>query len=72
MWHIRSNLSVDDVINRLLGRKTTFNKNVENWFVQYCVNMDNWYYSLSSKDLRRLIDQFAEANRIENLFSGGK
>lgn len=61
--------NIDEVVGVSLGRKPVFSREIEKEFVNHCLDMDNRYFGLSMKDLRRLAFQFAQIQGIKNPFN---
>jgi len=56
-------------VQRVIGKKTVLNVNEEQQLVDLLINMENHLFGLSMQDLRRLVFQFCEKNKIVHPFN---
>lgn len=61
--------SSTDVVNTKLGRKQYLPSDLEKDLAEHCILLEERYFGLSQKDLRRLAFQLAEKNGIAHPFS---
>lgn len=70
LQHIaRSEKSVDELLSTRLGRKPTFNEQIESDLVKYILEMESRFWGLTRMDIRSLAFQIAKRNDIPNKFS---
>ncbi|KAJ4449784.1 hypothetical protein ANN_01188 [Periplaneta americana] len=65
----RRDLTAEELLNRKIGRKPVLPEVLENELVNYCMSMENNFYGLTVKDLRRMAFQLAIRNSIKHPFS---
>lgn len=60
--------SIEDLLNKKIGRKPVFNEKFENELVEYALKMENTLYGLTKTDMRRIAFQFAAKSEMPNPF----
>ncbi|KAL0867828.1 hypothetical protein ABMA27_008529 [Loxostege sticticalis] len=64
-----TDLPIQDIVTKKIGRKPVFDKSFEDMLVKYALHMEDKLYGLTQMDMRRLAYQLAVKNNVPNPFN---
>ncbi|KAL0858552.1 hypothetical protein ABMA27_012406 [Loxostege sticticalis] len=67
-----TDLPIQDIVTKKIGRKPVFDKSFEDMLVKYALHMEDKLYGLTQMDMRRLAYQLAVKNNVPNPFNDGR